>query len=361
MPAPRIHIDFETGGVVDLTRVGVYRYAEDPDTRIWMLSWRVSETEEWLWCPGHPDPLPLLQHVANGGVCVAHNANFERQMWNTKLRSLPECRHWPKLEIKQLDCTMGRGLAVHLPADLDSLAIVLGLAEKKDKEGRALMMKMAKPRKRHPDGRTEWWDTPENLEREGRYCSQDTLVEFLADAKLPPLSPQERRIWELDQEINDRGVMIDVKTVERCVEVLEVAQERANVRMAMLTDGYVKKCSEVMRIVDWLSGRGIPCDSIAKGEMEELKAFADCLDDPLAREVIELRAEAGRASTAKFQRALDCRCADGRLRGMFQFHRPLTGRWSSTLVQVHNLPGFEDYVKDWTADVTAALEMLMAA
>ena len=359
MTAPRAHGDFETGGVVDLMRVGVYRYVEDPDTQIWMLSWRIDEQTVQRWHPGEPAPEPLLNHVAAGGCFVAHNANFERQVWNTKLRSLPGCQHWPKLEIAQMDCTMARGLAVHLPADLDSLAIVLGLAEKKDREGRALMMKMARPRKVHADGQIEWWNTPDNIARLGAYCDQDVIVESLADAKLPPLSTEERRLWELDQLINDRGIMIDVPTVEKCVDILEVAQERANAKMAALTNGYVKKCTEATRLVDWLVERGIPCESIAKGEHDELKVFADCLGDPLAREVIELRAEAGRASTAKFKKMLDCRCSDGRLRGLLNYHRALTGRWGGSLVQPQNLPRTDPDTE--LPGVLAAIALMEAA
>lgn len=352
----RAHMDFESAGVVDLRQVGVYRYAEDRDTQIWMLSWRLGDGPVQRWHPGDPEPQPLLAHVAAGGTFVAHNANFERQMWNGKLRSWPQYAHWPKLEIAQMDCTMARALAVHLPADLDSLGIVLGLPVTKDREGHALMMKMSRPRKMHPDGRIEWWNTPENIEREGRYCDQDVVVESLADEKLPPLSAEELRLWRLDQIINDRGILIDSYTVERCVEVLEIAQSRANARMAILTDGFVKKCSEALKIVEWLQGRGIPAESIAKGEHDELKTWADCLGDPLAREVVELRAEAGRNSTAKFQKMLDCRCADGRLRGMLNFHRALTGRWGGALCQPHNLPRCDPDTE--LPDVLAAIEIM---
>jgi DNA polymerase bacteriophage-type len=253
---------------------------------------------------------------------------------------------------------MARALAVHLPADLDTLGYVLGLSEKKDKEGHTLMMKMSRPRKKLEDGHYIWWDAPELVARLERYCDQDVLVESLADKKLPPLSKEERALWELDQRINDRGIVIDTQTVERCVAVLDVARERADVRMTTLTNGAVRKCSEAQRLVQWLVDRGIPCESIAKGEHDELTIFADCLGDAVAREVIELRAEAGRNAPAKFRRALEMVCDDGQARGLFGFHRALTGRWGGSGIQPHNLARFEDSTQDYLPDVLRAIEIM---
>lgn len=335
--ADTIHGDFEGASTLDLRRVGAYRWAEHPDTQIWMLSWRINHDPVQRWHPGDPAPERLLNHVASGGRFVAHNAPFERTLWNRCLvgKYYP---NWPKLQIEQCDCTMARALAVHLPANLEELAGVLGLPLQKDKIGHGLMMKMARPRKVHPDGRIEWWNTPENIQREGEYCDQDVEVETLADDKLPALSVEERRLWELDQKINDRGIMLDVPMIEKCVAVLEVAQERANARMKDLTAGAVEKCSEALKLVNWLQGRGIPADSIAKGEHGELINYARCLGDDDAVQVVELRAEAARNSTAKYKRMLDCVCDDGRARGLLSYHRALTGRWGGALIQPHNLP-----------------------
>jgi DNA polymerase bacteriophage-type len=352
--------DFETKSARDLPKCGVYAYAEDLTTMPTMLWWRLSGMDEpQEWRPGYPDPRPLLAHVARGGEFRAHNANFERQIWNTTLLSRPEYRHWPRLEIRQMNCSMARALAIHLPAELGDLSMALGLGKGKSEEGRALMLKMSRPRKIHPDGRIEWWDSPEMLDQLGKFrCRQDVLDEAAVDAMLPPLSPDERALWELDQKINDRGIACDVTTVQRCVSVLDVAQDRADVKMRDLTAGAVERCSQAQRLVDWLKGRGIPCESIAKGEHDELKLYASCLGDDVARQAIELRAEAGRNSTAKFRRILEFVCADGRLRGMLNYHRALTGRWGGAGPQPHNLPRFEDASGDYLPDVMAAIEIM---
>lgn len=351
----RAEIDFETRSAADLRRCGIYRYAEDPTTSVLCMSWSLGNGPVQRWTPEMFDPVNLLNHVAAGHTVVAHNANFERQIWGSVLCAR-EFSHWPRLQIAQMDCTQARALAVHLPADLDSLAVVLGLAEKKDDEGHKLMMKMCRPRKVHADGTIVWWDEPAMLDRLGAYCDQDVVVESLADEKLPPLSVEERRLWELDQVINDRGFMLDASAIERCVDVLEVAQERANVRMAALTNGFVKKVSEALKLVEWLVSRGIPCESIAKGEHNELTGFADCLGDSVAREVIELRAEAGRNSTAKFKKMLEVMCADGRAHGTLAFHRALTGRFGGALLQPHNLPRTDPDTE--LPDVLAAIKIM---
>jgi DNA polymerase len=354
--AEKCILDFETRSAQDLKRVGMHVYAADPSTSIWCLSYKFDDGPVQRWHLGDSDPELLIAHVEVGGRVVAHNAAFERCIWNSIASYNFGCVQ--PLTIEQCDCTMSRALAIHLPADLDSLGYVLGLAEKKDKEGHALMMKMSRPRKRNTDGTYVWWDQPELVARLGAYCEQDVVVESLVDAKVPPLSKEERALWELDQRINDRGVMIDVAMAERCVAVLEVARERADARMAALTDGAVRKCSEALRIVAWLKGRGIPCESIAKGEHDELELYADCLGDALAREVVELRAEAGRNAPAKFRRALEMVGDNGRVRGLFGFHRALTGRWGGSGVQPHNLARFEDDVQDYLPDVLRAIEIM---
>lgn len=282
------------------------------------------------------------------------------------MRAMPQYRHAPTLKIEQVCDTMARALAVHLPPDLDTLARVLGLPHLKDKEGHALMMKMARPRKIHETGSAparyvdhasvmppeftrragggiiEWNNTPENLAREGAYCDQDVLVECEVDKRLPPLSPDERALWELDQRINDRGVALDVATIERACEVRKIALKRADERMRALTGGAVGKCTETGRILAWLRERGIAADSIAKDEHDEIKVAADCMGDEAARAVITLRADATKTSTAKLEKMLACVCADGRARGLFNYHRALTGRWGGSSVQPQNLPRVDE-------------------
>lgn len=347
---PVVHIDFETRSTCDLKKAGVYRYAEDPTTEIIVMSWRVSDGPIQRWSPGDPDPLDLLNAICADATVVAHNAGFERAIWNAKTPS-----HWPRLVVRQQDCTMARGLAVALPGSLDMLAHALKLPVQKDKDGQRLMMQMCKPR-RMQDGQPVWWEDEEKLERLGLYCDRDVETECKADEALPPLSDSERRVWILDQTINDRGVMIDRASVDRALDVVSEALRRADERMWWLTDGDVRKCSEVGKIVAWLNKRGIPCESVAKGEIEDIVLMSDLMGDDTAEEVVRLRRAAGKTSTSKFKAMLNSVCADGRVRGTLAYHGAGTGRWAGRLIQPQNFPRI-DAEKD-LSDILRIVELL---
>jgi len=354
----KLHLDFETRSAADLKRCGVYRYVEDPSTGVWLFAYRFDHGPVRKWRPGWAAPAELLEHVERGGTVVAHNANFERQIWNVVLRRMAGCANWPRLEIAQMDCTQARALAIHLPPDLENLGTVLDLAQRKDDEGHRLMMKMTKPRK-PKKGESEgiyWNDDPKDIDRLGLYCQQDVLTESEVDDRLPLLSADERKLWELDQKINDRGVALDVAGIERIVAVLDVAQVRANARMAELTGGAVNKVTEAARLVAWLQERGIPVDSIAKAEKDGVLDWVGALGDDAMTQAVELRFEAGKNSIAKYKRMLEVVCDDGRARGLLRYHMAGTGRWGGALIQPQNLPRV-DTKKD-LPDVLGALEIM---
>lgn len=338
MHVARAHIDFETASAADLRKTGVYPYAEHPSTRVWGFAWCLGDGPIYKWQPEglFPDPTPLLSHIESGGVVVAHNAAFERTIWNKVIRRLYP--HWPELKIEQQQCTMARAQALALPAGLDQLGNVLRFQEQKDKDGHGIMMRMSRPRKVEADGTYVWWDEPERVERLMDYCIQDVRTECEADRFLPELSQREQRLWQFDQTINDRGVFIDIAAVTRAADVVEIAKKRADLQMKMLTDGAVKKCSETAKIVEWIQSRGITCTTIAKGEQDDLLFVASVHGDDTVQRVIELRREASKTSTAKYAKMLDCVCEDNRMRGLLAYHSASTGRWAGRLVQPQNFP-----------------------
>jgi DNA polymerase bacteriophage-type len=377
----KLHLDFETHSVVDLKRVGVYRYAEHSSTAIWLFAYRFDNGVVSEWRPGRSAPAILLDHVAQAGKVVAHNANFERQIWNAVLRRTPGCESWPRLEITQMDCTQSRALALHLPPDLETLGQVLDLKQQKDVEGHRLMMKMAKPRPKKrrkgvrpvaesyvhtheigpgeqcdDSGAVEWWDSPENIDRLGAYCRQDVLAECEVDAKLPPLSANERAIWELDQKINDRGIALDIAGIEKIVAVLDVAQKHVNVRMSEFTNGFVNKVTKAGKFVLWLQDNGIPIDSIAKSKKDMVCDWVDVLGNKDMNDALKLRFEVGKNSIAKYRRMLEVVCDDGRARGLLRYHMAGTGRWGGVLIQPHNLPRVDEDTE--LPDVLGMLEAL---
>lgn len=331
-----VHLDFETASPTDLKKCGAHVYCEDTRTRIWgfSYSWGDGLVYQWRW--GDAPPLKLLWHIGNGGEVVAHNASFERNVWNRVLRRyFPE---WPEMTIRQQNCTLARAAVMSLPTGLDQLGAVFDLKEAKDKEGFALMKKMAKPRKVHGDGKIIWWDEPGNIDRLMQYCDQDVRTELEADKNLPQLSPHEQALWQLDQTINDRGLAIDLDCAARATELVDYAQRVASEKIAQLTSGVVKKISDRTGMLAWLNARGIAVDKLNKGNTDEVLAIADFADDALAREVIELRNAAGKTSVAKYAKMMECVCEDARIRGTLQYHGATTGRWAGRLIQPQNFP-----------------------
>lgn len=332
------HLDFETRSTTDLRKSGVYRYAEDPHTGVWGFSWRIGETDPpKQWRPGYPDPQVLLDHVARGGIVKAHNAGFERRIWNGVIR-VRYCPHWPELKIEQQNCTMARAAAIAHPASLDQLCQVVGAHNQKDKKGHALMMKMAKPRRFEPDGTIVWWDEPENVDRCMQYCDQDVYTETDVDLLIPELSESEMQVWRFDQVINDRGIYVDAYAVQKAADLVEYAKKEADKIMRSLTDRAVPRCTNDGKLVAWLQSRGLEFDTVKKGVLDDIIFMASLNKDDLVKQVIELRRVSKKTSTAKYLAMLNCMCSDWRIRGLLRYHGASTGRWAGLLVQPQNFP-----------------------
>lgn len=361
----KAHIDFETGSPQPLgsqNSVGVHRYAEDPGTQIWGFRWRIGNFGPvHQWRPGDADPVELLDHIMLGGTVVAHNAAFERIMWNWVLRTR-YCPHWPELSVYQQECTMARAAALALPGSLDKLGNVLGTANQKGDN--SAMLKMSKPRRVNPDGTYTWWHQDpahahlydENM----AYCELDVRTETDIDEKLPPLSPSEQACWYFDQIINDRGVPLDMDMVERAVQLVDIAKKRADQEIRRLTRGQVRKVTEVQKIVEWLKGRGIICEAMRKGDVDDLVFQSELIADADAEAVIRLRRAASKTSVAKFAKMLKMVCSDARLRGNLRWHGARTGRWAGSGVQLQNLARFDHENELEVAVVTWLIDMLVS-
>lgn len=331
------HFDFETCSATDLKKAGVYRYAEDPLTWPWGFKYRMDYNPVREWRPGWPDPTDLLEHIAGGGRVVAHNAAFERTIWNWVVRARI-CPHWPELRIEQQDCTMARAATIAHPQSLDKLCNVLETNYRKDREGHALMLKMMKPRAYLPDGTVVWWDAPELQNRQMDYCEGDVLTECDVDEKVPQLTEKWRQVWIFDQTINERGVKVDRNAITKLASLAEYAKKEADKAMRQLTGRAVPKCTNVSKIITFLNERGIETATLKKGDQDDLMYFADLKGDKVARDVIQLRRSSSKTSVAKYEAMLKCICRDDRIRALLNFHGASTGRWAGRLVQPQNFP-----------------------
>jgi DNA polymerase len=325
------HIDFETRSEADLKEVGLHNYARDPSTEPWCMSYAAGDDEPSMWVLGERFPLDLRMHVDAGGEVWAHNVPFELEIWN----EICHRRYgWPELKPEQAWCTMAQCYAMGLPGALEDAGMALGLRVLKDTEGRALMLRMARPRKRNP---TIWWDEPEKLARLYEYCKQDVRVEREIHKRVMPLSAFERRVWLADYAINKRGVKVDRETAQAAIKMAEALKAKYDREMEVATGGAATSCSALIPIKKWLADNGCPqaADGMAKQDLIDLLAD-DTIPEP-AKRVLSLRQEAGKASAAKFNKMIDQAGADGRLHFLYQFHGAASGRWAGRSVQPHNL------------------------
>ena len=286
---------------------------------------------------------------------MAHNAQFERAI---EAYIMGPRYDWPMIPVERDRCTMAMAYAMALPASLENAAAALGVEVRKDMEGRALMMKMAKPRRitsatdktyvkdkalvgdRNiatllPDGRVcLWWGEPENRDRLYKYCLQDTEVERVIEKRLMALIPSEQEFWALDQEINNRGIRVDIPAIHAAMAVVEKEKERLDEKMRLVTDGAVTACSQATRLLKWANEQGVDLDSVAKGDVLDALALEGV--PAKVKEALLLRQECARSSTAKLKAMLHGASDDGRVRGTAQYHGASTGRQAGRRLQPQN-------------------------
>lgn len=336
---PRAVIDFETFSPADLTETGAYPYAEHPGTGVYWLCYKIGRGPIYSWRPGDPDPADLLEHVSAGGVVVAHNSSFEWCIWNVTLRRVQAC-DWPELRPRQIDDTMSRGLAVALPASLGKMAAAVGLEAQKDDGGRRLMLQMAKPIPRLlKTGVIKYYDDEPRRERLRQYCATDVEVEAALDERLPPLTERERQIWELDFEINTRGVAIDVASAKAAHNVVTQEMALANREIVSLTNGFVTTITNHKALGDWLRAQGVAEATDTTKNTIDILLGPKHTHPPHVKRVLELRRDAGKASVAKLPALLAQAGADGRARWLLMYGgASRTLRWAGRGAQPQNLP-----------------------
>lgn len=318
-------LDFETRSLCDLKRAGAYRYALDPSTVILCLAWGAPGEDTELWWPGEPFPAPLRAAAEAGGPFHAHNAVFERLIWNHVLRQYEPTL--PELPPAAWECSMARAAAAGWPLGLKLLGDAMGLDVRKDARGTLLInacSNAAKP-----------WPAQVMLDSLGDYCLQDVRTETEALLRTPALSAPERRVWLLDQTINDRGVRIDTESLAAMQGMLRVADKEAAERLNEITRGSVDKPTKAAALRDWCEAQGVTLPDLRK---ETVEAALQRPLPPQVAEALRIRIDAGGAAVKKLRAFEDCVGFDGRARGLLQYHAAGTGRWGGRLIQPQNFP-----------------------
>jgi DNA polymerase len=331
MSMPVLSIDFETKAVVNLLDVDLYRYAADAGTDIWCMAWAFDDEEPTIWTPQQPLPQRIIDHILAGGEVRAWNAQFERIIWNNIMATRYMA---PPLTLEQVVCSAAEAAAMALPRALGQCAAAVGVEMQKDEAGHRLMLQMTRPR-RMEGKKAIWWDDADKTERLHAYCVQDVRTERALVKVLRRLSPEERRVYLLDQRINDRGVQMDRALVIACEDIARGGVALANAALLDVSGGEVKAVTNHADLRTWLGKQGVETTSVDKAAVREL--LTQELPDP-ARRALAIRAEAGASSVAKLQKMLETASAGDRLRGMLMYHGAATGRWSGKGVQPQNFP-----------------------
>ena len=327
-------IDFETQSACDLKKSGAEKYAECATTKVLCLAYAWPEGGVTLWKPGQPLPNELLEHVARGGTVVAHNVGFEFSIWNLVLCG-GTYGPWPQLALEQLDDTMPRARAMSLPGGLGECAEALRLPVRKDKDGHRAMMKISRPRTRDP--LTFWTEETarEDFERVFAYCPIDVEVGRELHRVLPPLPPQERKIWLLDQRINQRGVPLDIPNARRALGLIDIEKAELSARVFDKTGG-ASTATQRDALLAWLQSEGVEISGLTKADVA--KAVADPkLEGTAAKAVLQIRREAAKSSTSKLTAMVASAGRGGRARGLFQYWGAGPGRWAGRRLQTQNL------------------------
>jgi DNA polymerase len=338
-----LHRDYETRGVLQLPKVGAYRYAAHPQTSIICIAYAVDDQAVRLWLPGNPLPPEFIEAEQNSDWLVcAHNDLFETAIESLLLHP----RYgWPLIPIERHRCTQAQALAHALPGKLELAARALRLLHHKDRAGQRLMLTMSKPRRPHkdedPDG-LYWFDDDARQQRLYEYCKQDVEVERELYQRLRPLHLGEQRVWELDHQINSRGFPIDSALSQAARAVAQDAAPAIDAELAQLTNGAVTRVNQVARLKAWLAAQGQNSETLDRDAIQTLLESHEISER--VRRVLELR-QAGAQAAAKKVDALLARVDDdGRIRGALRYHGASTGRWAGNGVQPQNLkrPELED-------------------
>lgn len=341
-----LRLDFETYGTVDLPVRGLHNYATDKNTGVWCLGYAFDDEPVEVWVNRHDMrhgrlavPTRIIRHIEEGLPVYAYNVRFEWYLWNFVLRR--QYPNLPELNMAQCHCTQAESLAMSLPDSLDKCGAALGLPIQKDQRGFSVMMQLCKPQT-FRNGEPIWHTDPEKFDILYEYCKTDVATEREMSKRVRRLSPDMYRVWLVDFVINFKGVHLDSESIALCKPLVEAQKAAYSAELAEITGGVVTKTTQHKRMKDWCVAQGCKLDSVGKParaalfeEDEQQGGFAGI--PPQVIKALHVWDDAAFSSTAKLERAQDLICADGRLRGMYQYHAAGTGRFGGRGVQTQNL------------------------
>lgn len=337
-----LSIDIETYSENDLSKGGVYKYVDSDKFEILIFGYAFDDEKVKVIDLKSGEKLPdevLLALNDKRVIKTAYNSNFERVCIEKHFKI--------KLDYENWICTMVWGLSVGLPRGLDNTAKVLNLAEQKDTKGKNLINYFSLPCKPTKANGGRLRNLPENDSEKWQlfkeYCKQDVEVERDLRRYLQnyPIIDSERKLWLLDQKINDFGVKIDLEFIEKALMLNDQITKSNNERLKEITK--LENPNSVSQLKAWLTHKlGYEPHSLSK---DNIKLLEKSTEDAEVLEVLNLRKENSKTSVKKYEAMIRSVCRDGKVRGLLQFYgASRTGRWAGRLVQVQNLP--QNHIKN---------------
>ena len=343
-----LEMDIESFSDVDLIKCGVYAYADSPAFEILLFAWSFDGGETQIIDLAQGEKLPAEVEEAIFDVSVtktAYNANFERTCLSKHFGRYIPPESW--------HCSAVQAAMLALPRSLEDVGRVLGLDEQKMKEGKELIRYFCIPCKptKANGGRMRNLPchAPEKWELFKTYCKRDVDVEKSIRRKLHnfPIPESEMELYRIDQRINDRGVLVDMKLVRNAVSCERLHKEVVTKRAYELTG--LENPNSVAQLKGWLGDKGMEAESLSKKAVAEMIAETD----GEVEELLRLRLMLAKTSVKKYEAIERSACSDGRVHGMLMFYGAnRSGRWSGKNVQLHNLP------KNYLPDLELARELV---
>ena len=327
-----IFVDLETRSEVDIKKCVGGAYCRHESTEILCYCYAIEDGP--IVRVAQSDVTPLREFQRDGAVFIAHNAAFEAAMFESV-----------GIENAEFICTMALAQSHGLPGSLERAAKSLQLAYQKDIGGTRLINKFCKPNKEGEFNQMDVGDMAEMLD----YCQTDIEVERAIFNRIPPLSEYEQGIFNLTRKINERGIKIDVELAKKASALATSLTADANERLKELTDNKFYSLGQTVRLKNYLNEEyGLDLSGVGADELMEKLPF---VQDEVCQEIIQLRLNFGKSSSAKFEKACVAVNDDDRVRQYLIYHGAGTGRWTSHTIQLQNLPRGIDIDPDTCIDI----------
>lgn len=326
-------IDIETYSSVDLSKCGVFKYSESSDFKVLLFGYSINGEEVHVvdLASGEPIPPFVISALKDDNVTkYAYNASFERACLSRYL-GLSKDEFLNPVSWK---CHMVWSAYLGLPLSLKGVGKVLNLDSQKMEEGKELIKYFCVPNK---EGKQNTPDVaPSKWELFKKYNKRDVEVELQIHERLIKY-PVPDFVWDeyhMDQEINDRGILVDSKLVDAAIDINEGATNKLTLEMKALTG--IDNPNSVLQLKEWFSNNGVDIDTLGKKDVLKLK---DEIKDKKILRVLSIRQQISKSSIKKYQAMQNAKGSDDRARGMFMFYGAnRTGRWAGRIIQLQNLP-----------------------